>query len=512
MQQRLPMRRTVSTASIKAPVGGLNAKDSIADMPEGDAIIMTNWFPSTTKVEIRNGYNNHVTGITGVVETLAAYNGVSTKKLFACASGSIYDVTSAGAVGAAVVTGMTNARWQYTQMGTSGGKFLLMVNGADKMRYYDGTTWSADGGTFTVTGVNTQNIININIFKNRVWLIEKNSMNAWYMPTNAVGGAASALDLGPIFKMGGYLVGMYNWTLDNYTGIDDFAVFLSSEGEIAVYKGTDPSVAANWALVGTFRTGRPIGRRPVCKVASDLVIISADGAFAITKALISDRANANLALTDKIVNLITADVSAYASNFGWQPILYPIGNKLIINVPQVENSVQYQYVMNTITGAWCKFTGWNAACFENFNDGLYFGTNGLVCRCDYGNSDNNTMITAILKPAFSYFRNRGQIKRFTMCRPIFESSGNLGITTKLNVDFEDTSATTTPTLTSTPGSPWDTSPWDTSSWSQDAQITKNWIGVTGVGYCATLKLTGSVNGSDTSLQSIDYVFEKGGVI
>ena len=512
MIPRLPMRRTVSTASVKAPVGGLNAKDSVADMPEGDAIIMTNWFPTPTKIEIRKGYKNHVTGIPAAVETVAAYNGTSTKKLFAAASGSIYDVTTAGVVGAPVVTGMTNARWQYTQMGTAGGKFLLMVNGVDKMRYFDGTAWSADGGTFTVTGVNTQNIININIFKTRVWFTEKNSMTVWYLPTNAIAGAALSFDLGPVFKMGGFLVGMYNWTLDNSDGLEDLGVFLSSEGEVAVYRGIDPASLSTWSLVGTFRVGRPIGRRPVCKVASDLVIIGADGAFALTKALIANRSDPTLALTDKIVDLITADVQSYSSNFGWEPVLYPIGNKLIINVPQVENTKQYQYVMNTITGAWCIFTGWNAICFENFSDNLFFGTNGIVCQCDTGNADNNTMITAVVKPAFNYFKNRGQVKRFTMCRPIFESSGALGVTTKLNVDFEDTLSTTTPTLTTTPGSPWDLSPWALSMWSLDAQVTKNWIGVTGVGYCATLKISASVNGSNTSLQSIDYVFEKGGVI
>lgn len=505
-------RKVVTTASVPAPVGGLNARDSIADMPETDAIILENFFPTPTKVELRNGYASHVTGLPAWVETLAAYNGLTTKKLFAASGTAIYDVTTEGAVGAAVVSGMSNARWQYTQMGTAAGKYLLMVNGANKMRYFDGTTWSADGGTFTVTGVGTENCININIFKNRVWLIQKNSMLAWYLPTSSVGGAATSFDLGPIFRLGGKLIGMYNWTLDNYTGIDDFAVFISSEGEIAVYKGTDPASTTTWALVGTFRTGRPIGDRPTVKVASDLVIVSADGAFAITKALISDRAQNNVALTEKITNLITADVSNYKSNFGWQIILHPIGNKLIINVPQVENSTQYQYVMNTINGSWCKFTGWNMACFEISDDILYGGGNGVVYKCDNGDTDIGGQITGVMQPAFNYFKSRGQIKKFTMARPIFESTGPVGVTTRLNIDFEDKSPTSVPTLTGISGSPWDLSPWDTSPWSPDFQIIKNWIGVTGVGYCGTLRISAAANGTNIALQSIDYVFERGGVI
>ena len=62
------------TKSVGAPVGGLNAVNSIADMPPTDAVIMDNMFPSPTSVDSRNGYTNWLTGVTGWVETLAAYN------------------------------------------------------------------------------------------------------------------------------------------------------------------------------------------------------------------------------------------------------------------------------------------------------------------------------------------------------------------------------------------------------------------------------------------------------
>ena len=51
----------------------------------------------------------------------------------------IYDVSSSGAVGAAAVSGLTNARHQHTMFATSGGQFLVICNGADGVRTYDGT-------------------------------------------------------------------------------------------------------------------------------------------------------------------------------------------------------------------------------------------------------------------------------------------------------------------------------------------------------------------------------------
>ena len=53
----------------------------------------------------------------------------------------------------------------------------------------------------------------------------------------AVAGAASMFDLGQIFTEGGYLMAMATWTVDAGYGVDDLAVFITSEGEVAVYRG-----------------------------------------------------------------------------------------------------------------------------------------------------------------------------------------------------------------------------------------------------------------------------------
>ena len=137
---RLTRRQVSRTASIQAPTGGLNAKDAIANMKETEAVTMDNWFPTPSSVDIRNGYASHVTGM-GAVETLMSYINGATQNIFGISGGSIYDVTTAGAVGAAVVSGLTNSKFQHITMGTAGGYYLMAVNGADKLRYYNGTAW-----------------------------------------------------------------------------------------------------------------------------------------------------------------------------------------------------------------------------------------------------------------------------------------------------------------------------------------------------------------------------------
>src|SRR3990167_7348272 len=100
--RRRPMvaKPSATAKSLPAPVGGWNARDSIADMDEKDAVILTNFFPSTTSVNLRGGYSQFATGFGAQVETVIAYSGATTNKLFGIAGGSVYDAT-AGEIGRA---------------------------------------------------------------------------------------------------------------------------------------------------------------------------------------------------------------------------------------------------------------------------------------------------------------------------------------------------------------------------------------------------------------------------
>lgn len=505
-------KRVASIKSITAPIGGLNARDGISEMSEKDAVVMKNMFPTPTDVRIRSGMTAHLTGISGLVETIIPYSSGTTHKIFAAAGDKIYDATTAGVAGAAAVSSMTNARWQYINMGTAGGNYMLAVNGSDKMRIYTGSAWDYDGGgTYTVTGVNTANCIHINNFKNRVWFIEKNKLSAWYLPVSSIAGAAAELNLNSIFKLGGYLVAMANWTIDNTSGIDDYAAFITSEGECAIYQGTDPTSSTTWSLKGTFRVGKPIGRRCFIKAGADVILLSTDGAFPLSKSLLTDRTQKQAAITDKITNLISGDITAYKDNFGWQAIIYPFGNKLILNVPSAEGVTSHQYVMNMISGAWTKFEGWNAFCFEESDDSLYYGGDGTVYKCDTGTDDNGSNIEADCQQSYSYFNQKGVIKRFLQARPIFLSDGDIYPSIRMNVDYELEDTISPPSFSGTSGSEWDISDWDVSDWGGNDSIFKNWQSISGVGYAGGIRIRTSTKGISYRWQSTDISFESGGM-
>ena len=100
----------IRTRSVPAPVGGLNARDSIGAMDEKDAVILKNFWPLPSKVMLRRGSNLWVSGIGAQVESLMGYAPkTGTAALFAAASTKIYNVTRPGTVGAAVLIRVTVA-------------------------------------------------------------------------------------------------------------------------------------------------------------------------------------------------------------------------------------------------------------------------------------------------------------------------------------------------------------------------------------------------------------------
>lgn len=505
---------TAKTTSMPAPIGGLNDRDSIADMKPTDAVVLTNWWCYPSYVGTRKGYTSHVTGFASPVETLVEYQsnaGVST--LFAAAGTAIYNVTSAGALGAAVQTGLTNARWQHAAITTPGGSFLYLVNGADKPRLWDGASWvSVDAvSTPAITGVTTTTLVHVELFKNRLFFVEKDSLSVWYLPVNSIGGAAAELDFGSVFRRGGYVMACYTWTIDAGNGSDDHFVIISSNGEVAVYRGSDPSSSTDWGLVGLFTLGRPLGRRCAVKYGGDLAVNTNEGIYPLSKGLLSASVDRRIALTDRIQNSVSIASSSYAANFGWQIVQFADSNMLLLNVP-AGNGVNYQFAMNTITGAWSKFSGWDANVWLVASSGLYFGDDTTVKKAWSGNLDGTVPIQADACSSFSYFGAKSSNKYWTMVRPYLQATGIPSVLYALNVDFvlsEPSGVLATSPVT---GMVWGSMTWGSMTWGGGLTSTNRWNTVGQVANSAALRMKVQNNGGEVRWTNTDYVYQLGGVL
>ena len=493
--------------SLAAPVGGWNVRDALGAMAPLDAVIMENYFPGTTSVVLRYGYSSQSTGLPGQVETLFSYSGGTTNKLYGASGSDIYDCTTAGAVGAAAIGSLTNARWQYVNIATSGGNYIIAVNGADTPLSFDGTTWT----TTAITGVTSSQLIGIELHKNRLWFAQVASLQAWYLPTQSIAGAAAALDLRAFAPHGGYIMAIGTWTIDAGYGVDDLLAFVTSNGDVIVYRGTDPSSASTWALVGVWWIGSPVGRRCLMKYNGDLLIVCRDGIIPMSSLLQSSRTNPKASLSDKIQAQVATSIVNYGANFGWQLQLFPKEDMLILNVPVASGS-QEQYVMNSLTKAWCQFTGWGANCWTLYEDNIYFGGNTVVGRAWNTNADNGGAIAGNFLQAFNYFGSPGQLKRFTMMRPSFVTNGTPSLQGSINVDFETAEPTANLSTPALVGGVWDVGVWDTAVWGDVQPVSRLWQGAFGVGYCGAPRFASTTTGLTLEYVSTDVVMEPGGIL
>ena len=586
-----PKKFSAKTASVPAPIGGWNGRDSLAQMAPTDAVQMVNWYPTPTDVTMRKGYTKSSTGITGAVNTLMNYPTTSGYKLFAAASSRIYDATSSSAT--QVFSSLSSDKLQYVNMTNTSGSYLIACNGADPVTIYDGTRWftvattttaqtissitrggtgnltatvttaSAHGlvtnnrvtisgatptefnGTYVITvtgtttftytmavapsgnasvvgiyttigitGVNSNTFINVNLFKNRLYFTQKDTLACWYLDVNAIGGTANPLYFGSIARNGGYLQAMGTWTLDAGQGADDYAVFVTSMGETIVYNGTDPTSATTWALKGVWQLGQTFNRKCFFKWSGDLLLLTQDGLVPLASALQSSRLDPRVNLTDKIYYPISQACTNYFSNFGWQIQYFASENMLILNIPV--SSGMEQYVMHTITKSWARFTGIQAYCWEVSGDNtMHFGGDGFVGNFYTASSDAGSNITAAVQQAYSYFDTPGQNKRFTMVRPILQSDGGTpSVLCGLSVDFQpidNTGAISFNPSSQTVGI-WDSAKWDANNWGGGLITTRIWQGVTGIGFAGSINLTAVAQGIELHWASTDYVFEAGGVL
>ena len=484
--------------TVPFPVGGWDASSPLASMPADRAVELKNWFPQPGWGELRRGYRRHASGIvsnTTDVETLMAWRGPASSKMFAAGGTAVYDVTSAAA-STSSLTGLTNARWQHVNMTTAAGHYLVMVNGADDPRHYNGAAWA----TPTITGFTASTSIHVNTHKKRLWFTPVDSTTAYYLGTDAVAGAATAFALGSLFSRGGYLMAMATWTRDGGSGSDDYAVFISSEGQVALYQGTDPASASTWALVGVFDVPPPIGRRCFFRWGSDLGLITMQGVYPLSQLLAVDQSQANrVSLTQNIAQAFSAAHRAYGANWGWEACVYPRGTRLFVNVPTVENDSSIQYVMNTLTGAWCEYDGHRANCWLVYDEDVYFGgMNGTVYKADTGSVDFDQPIVAVGQSAYSAL-GTPKIKSWKMIRPLITASGIYRPGIGVSTDFQETD-TLSASDVSTGGAlaVFGSAVFDSSVFAADVNNVSDWVDVGAIGSFGSIKFTGRIGVSSAA--------------
>lgn len=522
MQLRKPNRnRRAVPFTLGAPVGGLNGRDAISAMAPQDAFVMDNWFPNNTSVDLRGGSENFATGMPGPVESLEVFTGGMGSKMLAFSAGEVFDVSLTGPVGASILSGLTSSKMTSCMFSNAGAQWLMLFNGVDTPHAYN----TASGMTaLAITGVtgNGQNSLHSPIaFKSRVFLAQVGMLGFYYLGVGAIQGAASYFDLSEQSLKGGYVQTITSFSVESEgSGPQDYVVFVTSEGEYIMYGGTDPSNAATWELVGRYIGPAVIGRKGWFKFRSDVYFITEEGvlSFSQIREMGQDAENIQY-LTGKLGNVFQ-QLMPNADAYGWQGFIYPKGNALYINAPltSAENGGYVQYVMNTNSNAWCRFTGLNAVCWALFNRFSYFGTyDGKVILNDAGTNDNGSDIVATCRQAWNNFddgRGSGDMdKQFHFATFIMNADGELPVSCSMNTDYEDETPDPAGSLDAATGGSWDLSSWDVDGWSTGGITQDLTVPIGKIGYTSSLWMNVSSQGTAVKWLATRIIMEvTGGIV
>lgn len=415
------------TATIPAPTLGLIANANIASPPPGGAEQLENFLSTATGAILRRGCAQHGSlGVSDPVRSLFAYANGNNRKMFATTDDAIFNVTSptlsynlVDNLGNSMttdtgdhlvlfseeaiipdVTGLTGGDWVSTQFATSGGVYLRLVNGFDVPRVYDGAAWST---TPTITGTDPTRFSYLWPYKQRLFFVEKDSLNAWYLPADSIGGAAVLLPLGSIFTRGGSLLFGSSWSLETGTGgLSEQCIFVSTEGEVAVFQGSDPASASTWSRVGVYRIGKPLGKNAHFRAGGDIVICTDIGAIPLSQALQKDFAVLSPSAVSAQIETIWNTEVRNRPTLDWKSLVWSSNQMAVVAPPVTSGQPTVLYVVNTRTGGWSKFTGWDVRCLLVFNDRLFYGSdNGIVVEANVTGQDMGVPYVGVYTPLFS---------------------------------------------------------------------------------------------------------------
>lgn len=498
---------------LPSPTKGWYVGANLSDAPKGTAYILDNAFPQLDYVRMRGGALAYATGMANAaVQTLIPYHGTSGDKFFSVCNGSIFDITGGGAVGAAAVTGLNSSAYmEFIQYTNAGGSWIIAVNGSDAAQLYSGTAWVTAPA---ITGLTGGNFAFVWSCKNRIYGIQSASLNAWYLGLDSIGGAATSFPLSSIFKYGGYLLCGTEWAINATNGLYLLNVFISSEGEIAIYDGLNPA-DASWKILGTYKVSKPLGRRCLLKAGGDIAIMTEDGIVPLSKVMQLDQiALQNVALTKPIAPAWRDAVIARQGLNGWQIKTWPLQSMGVINLPKTSVSDATQFVANVRTGAWARYLGWDAQCFEVYNNNLYYGTSdGRVMQAETGGQDDGKNYTWTVFPSYNDLGSPAITKHVKMVRPRLQSAYSVRPQITVKVDF-DTTKPPQPTASSAAGTGalWDSALWDVAIWPAALNDLSFWADAEGFGSVISpvIQLTLSTTTTpDIRLTSIEILYEPG---
>lgn len=527
-QRRAP-RPFEQTLYLPAPMGGLNAVDAAGAAPAGDCLLLYNLVPGQYGLQTRPGSREWSTGLTGSIDNkvrsmvpfFGSQRNGARDRLFSATSSGLSNCSSSGT---------PTASYTFTDQGASAGfgvshgfvnsagsHYLLYADEANGALIYDESadTWSVPA----ITGVAMGSIVFVAVFKNRLWLVERDTDKAWYLDAGAIAGAATAFRFGAQFKRGGPLVGLWNWTYDGGSGVDDSLVAVSQGGDVVIYQGTDPASASTFGLKGVWSCGAiPEGRQIATDFGGDLLIATRTGLLPMSRLVSGQALSDDQYTTAKISGLFNGLMRTQATAKGWSLRLHPEENLLLVTAPTGPETSTEQLAYSLSRRSWSRYRdlplysscSWGGKLYMGTVDGRVLVNDGTVDGVTLASPAANTPIQYSMISAYSNL-GTARTKRVHRIRPTIladEVTADFEVAARYGFSLSEISSVSS---SSAEEGEWGGSTWGTSLWGSQNTATQKLRGATGAGVDVAIALRGAARSRHTVV-GFDVVFSQGGLV
>jgi hypothetical protein len=321
-----------------------------------------------------------------------------------------------------------------------------------------------------------------------------------------------------VFTLGGSLLFGASWSIESGDGLSEKCIFVTTEGEVAVFSGTDPASASTWSKTGVYRIGKPRGPKAVIRAGGDLVIATDIGFIPLSVATQRDIAALSPSAISYPIETGWNDAVADRSEGYWHCAVWPTKQMVIVMPPTPSGLQPQMLVTNARTGAWCVFTGLDAKCMVLFGDRFFYGTTeGLVIEMEVTGADQGAPFTATVIPLFDPLKSAATRKTGLMARATVRAKSRVQVKCSLQADYNVILPSAPDDTSTVVGSVWGTAQWGSGVWGTEAakQTFREWQSISGSGYAlavASQVTSGSPSPPDVEFVETELTFDMGDIV
>ena len=522
----------VQVTTLPAPTRGLIESENYAFMQPGGAVVLDNWKPTMRSIQVRGGIVRWCELDPEPVVSAFEYSSGNIQRMFAGQASKLFDVTFSGGP-TLVKDSQASGNYCASQLANMSGDYMIVLNDAgDFPLRFDGTTWitldadqiTADPTQYPGASVaHGKNLTYVCKYRNRWFFIEGGTMNAWYLGIDSIGGQLELIPLSGAATQGGKLLFCAVWNIDAGDGIDDKLVFCTNHGELLIFTGSNPADAANWRQEGRYQIPPPMGMNAHIALGGDLLIATTEGIVPVSAAITKTSGDLDLAMITKNIKTTWRQEAITKDVLPWTMERWDEYGGMFVTLPGGKVGKRYCLVVNTGTGAWARFTGWDATCWIRMRGDMFFGTqDGFIQQADRGGNDDGVQYVATMVGGWEMFQSAAQT--------IVWKQARASLTSKANASSQPQLSACTDYIVSIPPPPpadvdpgildvWDQGLWDQAKWDQDVAVfsvvhNTGWvsIGLTGYSHAPVVQITMNQRAKpDVELINISATYERCGV-